>query len=144
MSAKTKIVVFRLKELLLTAVFVILAVILIVLLILIVSGKSREKSSAVSALTYSPGIYTSSIILSSNPVDIEVVVDENRIKSIDLLNSSDAVTAMYPLITTSFEEVSEQIIKNNSTDHVTYSEDSKYTSVVLINAIEQALSKACG
>jgi uncharacterized protein with FMN-binding domain len=49
---------------------------------------------------------------------------------------------MYPLITASLESVSEQIIKNNSTDNITYNEDNKYTSVVLVNAIKQALEKA--
>ena len=59
-----------------------------------------------------------------------------------MVNSSDAVTTMYPLITASLESVSEQIIKNNSTDNITYNEDNKYTSVVLVNAIKQALEKA--
>jgi uncharacterized protein with FMN-binding domain len=75
-------------------------------------------------------------------VEIEVTVDSEQIKSIDMVNSSDAVTTMYPLITASLESVSEQIIKNNSTDNITYNEDNKYTSVVLVNAIKQALEKA--
>lgn len=142
MSAKTKIVVFKLKELLLTAIFVVLAIVLIVLLILILSGKSHDKQSDVQKTGYTPGVYTASIILSSNPVEIEVTVDSEQIKSIDMVNSSNAVTTMYPLITASLESVSEQIIKNNSTDNITYNEDNKYTSVVLVNAIKQALEKA--
>ena len=142
MSAKTKIIVFKFKELLLTAVFVVLAIILIVLLILVISGKSHNKQSPVQKTGYTPGIYTASIILSSNPVEIEVTVDSERIKSIDIVNYSDAVTTMYPLITASFEAVSEQVILNNSTDNVTYSEDNKYTSIVLLNAIKQAMAKA--
>ena len=142
MSAKTKIVVFKLKELLLTAIFVVLAIVLIVLLILILSCKSHDKQSNVQKTGYTTGVYTASIILSSNPVEIEVTVDSEQIKSIDMVNSSDAVTTMYPLITASLESVSEQIIKNNSTDNITYNEDNKYTSVVLVNAIKQALEKA--
>ena len=142
MSAKTKILVLKLKEIIFTITFVVLGIILILLLVLIITGRSRKNSAEKARSTFSPGVYTTSIILSSNPVDLEVVVDHEQIKSISMLNMSDAVTTMYPLITSSLESVASQVISNNSTENVTYSQDNKYTSIVLVKAISQALEKA--
>ncbi len=143
MSSKTKILVLKLKEIIYTAVFVILGIILIVLLFLIITGKSKKNSNEpVAVTTFSPGVYTSSIVLASNPVDIEVVVDSEQIKSINLVNTSESVETMYPLISSSLNDIASQVIKNNSTENITYSQDSKYTSIVLINAINEALEKA--
>ena len=142
MSTKTKILVLKMKEIIYTVIFVILAVILIILLVLIFSGKSHKKSIEKSKSTYYPGVYEASIILSSHPVDIEVVVDNEQIKSINMVNISDAVTTMYPLISSSLESVSKQVIENNSTDNIIFQDDNKYTSIVLVNAINKALQKA--
>ena len=143
MSSKTKILVLKLKQIIYTAVFVILGIILIVLLFLIIKGKSGKKNTEpTAAATFSPGVYTSSIVLASNPVDIEVVVDSEQIKSINLVNTSESVETMYPLISSSLNDIASQVIKNNSTENITYSHDNKYTSIVLINAINAALEKA--
>ena len=40
------------------------------------------------------------------------------------------------------ENVSEQVIKQQSTEGITYRTDNQYTSIVLLNAIENALAKA--
>ena len=48
--------------------------------------------------TYVPGVYTTSLILNDNVVEIEVTVDERNINSIRLVNLDEAVTTMYPLI----------------------------------------------
>lgn len=143
MSSKTKILVLKLKEIIYTLIFVVLGIILIVLLFLIFTGKSKKNNSAPpAAQTFVPGIYTSSMVLSTNPVDIEVVVDSSQIKSISLVNTSESVATMYPLISSSLSDIAAQVVRNNSTDKVTYSSDSKYTSIVLINAINDALEKA--
>lgn len=143
MSSKTKILVLKLKEIIYTLIFVVLGIILIVLLFLIFTGKSKKNHSAPpAAQTFVPGIYTSSMVLSTNPVDIEVIVDSNQIKSISLVNTSESVATMYPLISSSLSDIASQVVKNNSTDKVTYSSDSKYTSIVLIKAIDDALEKA--
>ena len=147
MSCKTKIVVLHVKELIYTGIFAILGILFIVLLIIMFLPES-EDNSAVSTMTqptvnsYIPGVYTTSLILNDNIVEIEVTVDENNINSIRLVNLDEAVTTMYPLIQPSFEELAEQIITNQSLDNITYSDDSKYTSMVLLNAITSSLDKA--
>lgn len=143
MSSRTKILVLKLKEIIYTLIFVALGIILIVLLFLIFTGKSKKDDATPPASqTFSPGVYTSSIILSSSPVDIEVTVDSEQIKSISLVNTSKSVETMYPLISSSLDSIAAQVIKNNSTDNITYQNDSRYTSIVLVKAINEALDKA--
>lgn len=92
--------------------------------------------------TYIPGVYTTSLILNDNIVEIEVTVDEKNINSIRLINLDEAVATMYPLIQPSFEDLANQIIVNQSLDGITYSDDSKYTSMILLDAITASLEKA--
>lgn len=145
MRSKTKIVVLHLKELIYTGIFAVLGILFVVLLIIMFlpDGKkdSTEDSSAPES-AYVPGIYTTSLALGDNTVDIEVVVDANNINSIRLVNLSEAVTTMYPLIEPSFQDLIGQILKNQSLDNITYSDDNKYTCMVLLNAIETSLEKA--
>ncbi len=147
MSSKTKIVVLHVKELIYTGIFALLGILFIILLIIMFLPK-QEKDSTVSTMTqtttntYIPGVYTTSLILNDNVVDIEVTVDEKNINSIRLVNLDEAVTTMYPLIQPSFEELADQIITNQSLEDVTYSDERKYTSMILLNAISTSLEKA--
>ena len=147
MSSKTRIVVLHVKELIYTGIFAVLGILFIILLIIMFLPE-KEDNTAVSTMTqaatnsYVPGVYTTSLILNDNIVEIEVKVDENNINSIRLVNLDEAVATMYPLIQPSFEDLAEQIITNQSMDNITYSDDSKYTSMVLLNAISSSLDKA--
>ena len=49
---------------------------------------------------------------------------------------------MYPLIEPSFDELAQQIETNQSLEGITYSDDNRYTSMLLLNAISQSLEKA--
>ena len=147
MSSKTKIVVLHVKELIYTGILAVLGILFIVLLIIMFLPR-EEKPETVPTMTqttsntYVPGVYTTSLILNDNVVEIEVTVDERNINSIRLVNLDEAVTTMYPLIQPSFEDLANQIIQNQSLDGITYSDDSKYTSMILLNAITASLEKA--
>ena len=147
MSSKTKIVVLHVKELIYTGIFAVLGILFIVLLIIMFLPK-EEKRATMSTVTqttsntYIPGVYTTSLILNDNIVEIEVTVDEKNINSIRLINLDEAVTTMYPLIQSSFEDLANQIIVNQSLDGITYPDDSKYTSMILLDAITASLEKA--
>ena len=120
MSTKTKILVFKMKEIIYTIVFAVLAILLIIFLV--IKGHSKKSSESAKKSTFSPGIYEASIVLSSNPVNIEVVVDHEQIKSISMVNVSEAVTTMYPLISSSLTEIASQIVQNNSTENLVFNE----------------------
>ncbi len=149
MSSKTKIVVLHSKEVIYTAIFAVLGILLVLLLFFMFSPKKTvEKKSIEERVTtetgsrYIPGVYSSSIVLNNSVIDIEIAVDDNNINSIAIVNLDEAVSVMYPLIKPSFEEITAQIYKNQSLEGISYSDDNKYTSLVLIEAINEALSKS--
>ncbi len=144
MNSKTKIVVLHVKELIYTGIFAILGILFIILLIIMFLPGNKKKNTdlSASAAAYTPGIYTTSLILNDNVVDIEVTVDETAISDIRMVSLDEAVTAMYPLIEPAFEELVTQICSNQSLDGLTYSSDNKYTSLVLLDAIRTSLEKA--
>lgn len=143
MSSKTKIVVFHMKELIYTAIFVGLGILLVILLVCMF-GKDEgdKKKETEETMQYQAGVYTSSILFNDNVLDVEVAVDENRINSISLVNLDESVETMYPLVEPALQELAEQIYESQSLDNITYSSENQYTSMVLLNAIEDAVTKA--
>ena len=140
MSSKTKIVVLRMKEIIYTGIFLLLGILLISLfLFMFRPGKkdSPASSDQVKSL-YTPGVYTSSIRLG----DVQVCVDSDHINSIDLVPLNEAVTTMYPLVQPALDDLAEQICASQSTENLSYASDSRYTSMALLNAINNALQKA--
>lgn len=144
MSAKTKIMVFHMKEVIYTGIFILLGILfLILLLFMFLPGKEDSTPLDTETMTkYTPGIYSSSIMLNDMAFDLEVIVDGNRIKSMQLNNLSTEVATMYPLIEPTFEALSEQILISQTLEDYTYDPDSKYTTLTLMSAIKNALSKA--
>lgn len=99
MSSKTKIVVLHLKELIYTGIFALLGILFIVLIIIMfLPNDKKEVKQTSSSSIYVPGVYSTSLVLGGNTIDIEVVVDESNINSIRLVNLDEAVATMYPLI----------------------------------------------
>lgn len=141
MSANTKIVVLKMKNIVITALFAGLFVILIILLVLMFKGSS-SKSDAVNTSAYTPGVYTANISLNNQDLEVEVSVNSSEIRSIRFVNLSESVTTMFPLMESALESVSVQIIANQSTDDLVYADDMKYTSELLVNAINEALELA--
>lgn len=146
MSSKTKIVVLHMKEVVYTAVFLILAILMIALLF-IMFGPKKDKETAATAQIAEPdryvaGVYTTAIELNDNSFDVQVTVDTNHINSIELVNLSETTTAMYPLMEPALESLATQIYATQSTENITYQDDSKYTSMLLLEAIKSALAKA--
>lgn len=145
MSSKTRIVVLRMKEIIYTAIFIGFAVILIMLFLFMFrpkSGKTAPSEDASSVATYAPGLYSASIVLGSQNVNVEVAVSSDRINSIALVPLSDSVATMYPLMQPSMDSLAAQIVENQSLEGIEYPAGSQYTSMALMNAIKTALSKA--
>lgn len=141
MSAKTKIVVLHMKEVIYTAIFAVLGVLLTILLLFMFTSDDKADEST-ETMNYAAGVYSSSIMCGNNAVDVQVIVDENKINSISLVNLDETVATMYPLVEPALESISEQVLREQSTEGITYNAENQYTSMVLLNAIENALSKA--
>ncbi len=155
MSGSTRIVVIPLKKLII--MICVIAALIILAAIFIFGGSSSDaaKSTGVniststdtvkkntSCPTYSPGVYTSSILLNGTPIDIQVTVDSDNINNIEMVNLSESVQTMYPMLNSSFDEIKTSVINNGSTDNITYNAGSKYTATMLLSAIDSALAKA--
>lgn len=141
MSSKTKIVVLRMKEIIYTAIFIGLAVLLISLLLIMFRPK-KGSSAPSQAASYVPGVYTSSLTLGSQNINVEVAVDSEQITSVSFVSLDEAVTTMYPLMQPVMEDLENQIINSQSLENLSYSLETRYTSQALIDAIETALDKA--
>lgn len=141
MSSKTKIVVLKMKELIYTAIFLGLAVVLITLFLVMFRPRQDTAVSAQPA-AYIPGVYTSSITLGSQNINVEVAVDRDRIQSVSFVSLDEAVTTLYPLMEPVMEDLESQIVNNQSTENLSYSMETRYTSQSLISAIDRALAKA--
>jgi len=137
MSSKTKIVVLRMKEIIYTAIFIGLAIFLILLFFFMFrSEKEAPAPTAESAspAVYAPGVYSASLSLGRQNVNVEVAVSPDRI--------SDSVAAMYPLMQPSMDALSAQILESQSLEGLEYPAGSQYTSMALMNAIKTAVAKA--
>ena len=129
------------KEVIYTAVFIGLGILLcILLLFMFLPGK--EKTDSTETTKYAAGVYTSSVLFQDGSLDVQVIVDENRIQEISLVNLNETIATMYPLVEPALKEVTDQIIKTQSLDQISYNADNQYTTVMLLNAVENALNKA--
>lgn len=155
MSGSTRIVVIPLKKLIIMVCVIAALIILAAIFIFGGSSSDAAKSTGVniststdtvkkntSCPTYSPGVYTSSILLNGTPIDIQVTVDSDNINNIEMVNLSESVQTMYPMLNSSFDEIKTTVINNGSTDNITYNAGSKYTATMLLSAIDSALAKA--
>ena len=142
MGKSPKFMVFHLKELIYTVVFVLLGIVLVISLIFMFCNRnSDEKKEKSSSGQYEAGVYTSCVTLNGNPMEVTVTLDINHINSITVDNISDAITTMYPLVEPAFEDISKQIVYTQSVDNIKFSEESQYTYSLLYNAIVDTINK---
>lgn len=133
---RPKIIVVQLKEVIRTAAFAIIGLILIILLIYFFIPKDNSP-----AAIYTPGTYSSEIILHSNPVLVSVTVSGDEIEMIELLNMQASQGSFYPLFEPTLDELAKEIIETQSLE-VSASTDTAVTSSILLEAVSNALSKA--
>ena len=138
--ANTKIVVIQLKEIIYTVIFVALGILLILLLISMF--KPDKKDSQDTSSLYKPGKWETAVEFSDAVINLEVVLDEDHINSVNIINLDETVTAMYPLVQPSLEKINLQLSEGIPLDEITLSEDSKFTETLLIDAIATVLEKA--
>lgn len=142
MSAKTKIVVLQLKELIYTGIFILLGIFLILLLVFMFLPDKKDGTITEPVMKYVAGVYQTSITLNNNSIDLEVVVDSDTISSIRIVPLEESVAAMYPLVEPALDSIASQIYVNQSLDNITYDSEQQFTSMLLISAIEDCLEKA--
>ena len=147
MSAQTKIIVLHMKKLVLTGVILGVSLFVLLLFAIILLMGNKEDPTAVQTATsqeaiYIPGVYHANLLLGGENIHLEVTVDSDAIVTLRLVDLSDTLTTMYPLLEPTFESICTQLYEKQSLEHITYSRDNKYTSFVLLDAISEALDKA--
>ena len=156
MSSNTKIVVLRSKELVYALVLIVISVLIIMTAVSLFvpqkeSSAEREESETqtepqssgeASSPQYVPGVYSSAIKLGTANVELQITVDENHINSITLLNLDESVSTLYPLMQPTLNELSASILENQSLEGINYTDENRYTSMLLMQAISATLDKA--
>jgi len=142
MSSKTKIFVLRMKEVIYAGIFAALGILLIILLIFMFAPKNKTTKTSAEPAKYTPGIYTASLILNDQAIDVEVAVNSDTIQSVRFVNLEDAIATMYPLMAPAMEHLAAQVVENQGISGVSYDESSQYTSMAILRAIGTALDKA--
>lgn len=104
--------------------------------------KEAPSASQTAASAYIPGVYTASLTVGSQNINVEVAVDADKINSVSFVSLDEAVTTMYPLMQPVLQDLESQIVNSQSLENLSYSMETRYTSQALINAIETALNKA--
>ena len=140
MGSKTRIVVLKAKELIYTAIFILLGVLLICLLFYMFGSKDNDKLKETSK--YIPGVYSSTISLGESNLNVSVTIDENTVSNVSLTNIDESITTMYPLLEPALDEINKQIAVVDSIDDIQYSKESQYTYIILNQAIKSALEQA--
>lgn len=141
MGSKTRIIVLHMKEIIYTVIFAALALLFIILLI-IMFRPDNPKADTGSPAKYTPGIYSSSLTLNNTNLEVEVTVDQSRITSIRFSNLDESIATMFPLIQPAMEELADQIYETQSLEQISLSDETPYTSQVLLDAVKKAVEKA--
>ncbi len=144
MASNTKILILKAKELIYTIIFVVLGILLLLLLLFMFLPDNTENGipEVTESAVYIPGVYSSTVQLGDSTLEVQVTVDSDRICDVAIVNLNETVTTMYPLLTPALEEINEQLPDIDTLDDLTCSADSQYTSVILTQAIQNALEPA--
>ncbi len=129
---QSRIFVVKLKDIIRTAVFAALGIAVIAAAIGFVFSRGGE---------YKEGTYSSEIILHGSPVEVEVRVSRNAIEEITLGNMGETQAVFYPVFNSCIEELSAEIIENQSTD-IELNKDYEVSEGILLQAVDRALEKA--
>ena len=150
--ASTKLIVLKSKEIIYTLIFLALVLLLIIILAVMfkkpaaenddTSSGSENTETETTQESYNPGTYSSEFSLGESTISVMVTVDEESITDVALANLDESITTMYPLLETSMEEINTELQYVSSIDDVTYSGDNKYTTMLLLDAIKEALEQA--
>jgi uncharacterized protein with FMN-binding domain len=140
MGTQTKIVVIKGKELIYTALFLVLGIFLIILLVNMFGSERKTRTETTGK--FIPGVYSSTITLGENTLNVSVTVDKDTINGVKIENLNETVTTMYPLLEPALNEINNQISVVDNVDEISYSKENQYTYIILNQAIKNALEQA--
>ena len=143
--SQTKIVILQMKEIIYTAIFIGLGLLLVLLLLLMFHpGKEKDTPPppSTSETLYTPGIYTTELTLGNHTVNLEVLLDADRISGIQFTTLDETVTTMYPLLEPAVDDIASQLSNGIALDNVVLSSESQYTQMLILQTVDEILAKA--
>ena len=143
--SRTRIVILQMREIIYTAVFVGLGISLLIILFFMFwpDGKDENKEQADNGKTavYEAGVYSKQMTVGDSVINLQVVLDEEQVKSVEMINLDDTVSAMYPLMKPSVESISNQLASGVSLDEVVLSDEGQYTEKMILNEVDSVLDE---
>lgn len=148
--AKTKIIVLKLKKLLQYGIPALLVLILFLLMLLFFSGSKKKNNGAdaspltptPSAVSYRAGVYNSLITLNDTSMNLEVIVDTDRVKAVHLTYQDEVAAVMYPLFEIAATDIGNQLAAGTDISELTFSDSNRYTQMYITEEIQKVLQKA--
>ncbi len=140
----TKILVVKRKHLFIAVT--VIAVILLLIIIMVIRKHNTDSDMATSAIskpasTYVPGRYTSEMPVGNYTTTLEVLVDENQVKSVRLINSDESVETMYPLVGDRIEFINSSLRSGINPEEL-MTDSYGYTHSLIMEQLELILQKA--
>lgn len=143
----TRIVVLQLRKLIYTAIFVGICVIALFFLIVMLSsdkgGKGKESASVADEgeHQYEAGVYTKEIQIGDATVNLQLSLDEDNVKSVELVNLDESVETMYPLMQPTVEKISKQLAAGRSMEEIVISKESQYTEKIIVESVSKMMEE---
>lgn len=141
----TKIVILRMREVIYTAVFVGLGILLLIILFFMFwTGKghgSKDVAIDNQEKQYQAGIYTKELKMGDATVNLQVTLDEDRVKSVEIVPLDESITTMYPLMEPAVETISEQLQAGAEVEEISLSDESQYTEQIILNAVQEIMEE---
>jgi len=143
----TRIVVLQLRKVIYTAIFVGIGIIALIFLIVMLSsdkgGKEKESASVADegGHQYEAGVYTKEIQIGDATVNLQLSLDEDNVKSVELVNLDESVETMYPLMQPTVEKISKQLAAGRSMEEIVISKESQYTEKIIVESVSKMMEE---
>lgn len=140
----TRIVVIQRKQVMFSAVLVVAGIVFIIFLLFMMMGKKTGSDSIASQngdAKYQAGVYTKDMEFGESTVSLQVSLDSNQVKAVEIIPLDESVTTMYPLMEPAVEHLSDQLAAGVAPENIEYGEESRYTQESIMEVVDNVLKE---
>lgn len=121
--------------------FGILLVIILFYAFLHNKGENKEYVDKEKTVVYEAGVYNKELTLDNGVINLQVVLGEEHVKSIEIANLDDKISALYPFMERSVESISKQLATGIELEEVVLSDDGQFTEKMILNEVDNVLNE---
>lgn len=74
-------------------------------------------------------------------VNLQLSLDEDNVKSVELVNLDESVETMYPLMQPTVDKISKQLAAGKSMEEIVISEESQYTEKLIVQSVSEMMQE---